>query len=395
MVSRMTAVDEQAPDEPVGAAGVDEKTVTPASVADRVPPAVVFRWAAAATLGVLVVLLSAYALYTVRSILVLVLIALFIAVSLDPAVRWLIKRGVRRSLAVTLVILAVLALFGVFIWSIVPPLVDQGGRLFADLPGFVRKLPEESKSFRELSDRYNLTDRLSQLASTLPTKIASSAVGFVQRFFGALLSTLTVLVLTIYFMVDMPRMRRGLVRLFPHRRRPQVADIINVVVDKVGGYMIGNLIISLFAGVATFLCLELLRIPFALPLAVTVAITDLIPLVGATLGAALCVLVTIFTADLWPAAVVVLVFFIVYQQVENYLIAPRVLRNTVDLSSVAVLLVALIGGSILGVVGALMSIPIAAAVKVVITPTIAAMHQPPPPAEAVPETAPGRRRSRA
>jgi predicted PurR-regulated permease PerM len=182
----------------------------------------------------------------------------------------------------------------------------------------------------------------------------------------------------------MPRLRRGLVRLFPHRRRPQVADVVNVVVDKVGAYMIGNLIISFFAGITTFLCLEVVRVPYALPLAILVAITDLIPMVGATLGAALCVLVTLFTADLWPATVVVLIYFIVYQQVENYLIAPRVLRNTVDLSSLAVLLVALLGGTVLGVVGALMAIPIAAAVKAVIAPALDAMHQPPPPAEAVP-----------
>jgi predicted PurR-regulated permease PerM len=383
----MTAV-EQKPQgrrgEPVGAAGIDE-TAEPTPVAGRVPASLVFRWAAAATLGVLVVLLTGYALYTVRSILVLVVISLFIAVSLDPAVRWLVKKGLGRPAAVTLVILFVLALFAIFIWSIVPPLVDQGSRLFSDLPGYLRKLPQESKTFRELSDRYNLTNRVSALAADLPGKVAGSAVSFVQQFLGALLSTVTVLVLSIYFMADMPRMRRGLVRLFPHRRRPQVAEIINVVVDKVGAYMIGNLIISLFAGVATFMCLAPLKVPFALPLAVTVAIADLIPLVGATLGAAFGVLVTVFTVGLWPAGVVVLVFFIVYQQVENYLIAPRVLRNTVDMPSVAVLLIALIGASVLGVVGALMSIPIAAAVKVVITPTLATMHQPPPPAEAVPE----------
>jgi predicted PurR-regulated permease PerM len=384
----MTAVEEKPQGrrgEPLGSAGIDE-TAEPTPVAGQVSPGLVFRWAAAATLGVLLVLLTGYALYTVRSILVLVVIALFVAVSLDPAVRWLVKRGLGRSTAVSLVILFVLVLFGVFIWSIVPPLVDQGGKLVSDLPGYLRKLPQQSKPFRELSDRYNLTNRLSALAADLPTRVAGSAVSFVQQFFGAVLSTVTVLVLTIYFMADMPRMRRGLVRLFPHRRRPQVAEIVNVVVDKVGAYMIGNLIISLFAGVCTFMCLALLKVPFALPLAITVAIADLIPLVGATLGAALCVLVTFFTVDLWPAGVVVLIFFIVYQQVENYLIAPRVLRNTVDLSSVAVLLVALIGGSILGVVGALMAIPIAAAVKVVITPTIATMHQPPPPAEAVSES---------
>jgi predicted PurR-regulated permease PerM len=369
-------------DAPVGAAGSDERASS-LTLAERVPPSLVFRWAAAGTVGVLVVFFVAYALYVVRSILVLVVIALFVAVSLDPAVRWLIKRGVRRSVAVTIVIAFVLGLFAVFIWSIVPPLVEQGGRLFSDLPGYLKTLSKESRAVREITDRYNLTGRLTALVADLPARLAGGAFGFVQRFFGALLSTVTVLVLTIYFMADMPRMRRGLVRLFPHRRRPQVAEIVNVVVDKVGGYMIGNLIISLFAGVSTFICLELVGVPFALPLSVTVAITDLIPMIGATLGAAICVLVSAFTVDLWPRAVIVLIFFIVYQQVENYLIAPRVLRNTVDLSSVVVLLAALIGGSVLGVVGAIMAIPIVAAVKVVISPAIATMHQPPPPVEAV------------
>jgi predicted PurR-regulated permease PerM len=363
----------------------DRAAAAPSPTAERVPPSLILKWAAAGTVGVLVVLLAAYGLYVVRGVLVLVLVGLFVAISLEPAVNWLVTKGVRRSYAVAIVVLVALALFAVFAWSIVPPIVDQGSALVADLPGYLQRLSTESRAVREITDRYNLTDRLTSLAAGLPGQLAGGAVGFVQQFLGILASTLTVVVLAIYFMADMPRMRRGLVRLFPHRRRPQVADIINVVVDKVGAYMIGNLIISLFAGVSTFLCLMLLKVPFALPLAVTVAITDLIPLIGATLGAALGVLVTFFTIGPWPGGVAVLVFFVVYQQVENYLIAPRVLRNTVDLSSVAVLLVALIGGSILGVVGALMSIPIAAAVKVVITPTIATMHQPPPPVEAVPE----------
>jgi predicted PurR-regulated permease PerM len=378
--------EEQPPggsDRPIGSAGVDE-IARPVTLAERVPPGLVFRWAVAGTLGALAVLAVAYGLYVVRGILVLVIIALFIAVSLDPAARWLIRHGVRRSYAVGIVIGVALALFAVFIWSIVPPMVEQGTTLFGNLPRYVRDLPDKSRTLRDLGERYHLTDRLSDLAATLPTKVASSALGFVQQFFGALLSTLTVLVLTIYFMADMPRLRRGLVRLFPHRRRPQVADIVNVVVDKVGAYMIGNLIISLFAGVTSFLALSLNGVPYALPLAILVAIFDLIPMIGATLGAALCVLVALFTVGLWPGTVVVLVFFILYQQVENYLIAPRVLRNTVDLSSVAVLLAALIGGTVLGVVGALMAIPIAAAVKAVMGPAIEAMHQPPPPAEAVP-----------
>jgi predicted PurR-regulated permease PerM len=362
------------------------KEVAPlVSMAERVPPGLVLRWAAAGTLGVLLVLLVAYGIYIVRGILVLVLVALFLAISLEPAVHWLVKRGVRRSFAVTIVMLVAVALFGAFLWSIVPPMVDQGGKLFADLPGYLQRLSAKSKTIREITDRYNLTDRLSALVAEIPARLAGGTVGFIQRLLGALASLLTVLALTIYFMADMPRLRRGLVRMFPPRRRPRVAEIVDVVVDKVGGYMIGNIIISLFAGASTFLCLLLVGVPFALPLAVAVAVADLIPMVGATLGAAICVLVSLFTVDLWPATVIVLLFFILYQQVENYLIAPRVLRNTVDLSSVAVLLVALIGGTVLGLVGAIMAIPIAATIKVVLSPTIAAMDQPLPPTKAVPD----------
>jgi predicted PurR-regulated permease PerM len=188
---------------------------------------------------------------------------------------------------------------------------------------------------------------------------------------------LLVVVLTIYFMLDLPRLRRGMVRLFPRQQRPRAAQAINVVVDKVGGYMIGNLIISLFAGVSSFVCLILLDIPFALPLAFFVAIADLIPMLGATIGAVGCVLVALLSGDLWPDVVVVALFFILYQQLENYIIAPRVLRNTVNLSSVAVLLAALIGGSVLGVVGALMAIPVVAAGKVLMTPMVEALDATP------------------
>ena len=115
-----------------------------------------------------------------------------------------------------------------------------------------------------------------------------------------------------------------------------------------------------------------MRVPFALPLALAVAIFDLFPMIGATLGAVVTVLVTWVTTELWPTTVVVIIFFVVYQQLENYLIAPRVLRNTVDIPAVAVLLAALIGGSVLGLVGALIAIPLAAALKVILTPVIRA-----------------------
>jgi predicted PurR-regulated permease PerM len=178
-------------------------------------------------------------------------------------------------------------------------------------------------------------------------------------------STLTVLVFTIYFMADMPRIRTGVVRLFPVDRRPRARQVVDLVVDKVGGYMIGNIIISLIAGLASFIAFSLLRVRFAVPLAFVVALCDLIPMIGATLGAVIGVTVALFSTDLWHT-VLVAAFFVAYQQLENYLIAPRVLKTTVELGAAAVLIAGLIGATVLGLVGALMAIPVAAAVNVLL-----------------------------
>ena len=353
----------------------------------------VFRSVATGTFAALVVLLAAYGVYVVRDILVLVVIALFLAVSLDPIVRWLVRRGMPRTTAVAVVFLTMVVLAVAFVWSVVPPIVDQGGRLIHDLPGYLNRLSEDSQAVRAVTDRYHLTERLSSLASGLPAQLAGGTLGFFQQFIGTVASTFTVLVLTMYFVADMPRLRTRLVRMFPRPRRRRAAEIVDVMVDKVGGYMIGNILISVFAGSASFVCLKLLGIPFALPLAVTVALADLIPMVGATLGAAVCVIVSLFTVGLWPRTVIVVLFFILYQQVENYLLVPRVFRNTVDMSSAAVLLVALVGGTLLGLAGAVMAIPIAATVKVAMSPMVASLDQPEeldrPEDEAVPEQSPG------
>jgi predicted PurR-regulated permease PerM len=278
--------------------------------------------------------LCAYGLYTVRSVLMVVVIALFLAVSLDPAVQWLLRLGLRRSTAVTIISLIVVVMVAGFMWSVVPAIVDQTGNLLANLPGYLRTLSAESKVVREVTDRYDLTDRLSALVAGIPAKLAGGAVGFVRGFIGTAASTVSLLALTLYFMADLPRIQQGLPRLFPsHRHR--VAEITDVLVEKVGGYMIGNITISLIAGAAAFVCLTVVRVPFALPLAAVVAIADLIPMIGATLGAVTCLVVSLFTVGIWPRTVIVLLFFILYQLAENYLIAPRVLRNTVDLLQLA------------------------------------------------------------
>src|SRR5689334_3029263 len=130
--------------------------------------AVVYKWAIAVGLGLLTVALAGFTVYTVRNVLIQVVIALFIAVSLDPAVRWLIRRGVKRSFAVTAIFLLTLLILALFVWSLVPPLVNQGTQLAGKLPDYVRRLPEESKAYRDIANRYGLTEKLTQYATSLP-----------------------------------------------------------------------------------------------------------------------------------------------------------------------------------------------------------------------------------
>jgi predicted PurR-regulated permease PerM len=276
---------------------------------------------------------------------------------------------------VAIIFLVVAVLIGLFLLAFLPPLIKQGNNLVRDLPAYLNGLRDRSPSLKSLEDRFHFQKSIEDFARTVPGKLGHEALSFGQRFLGALLSALLVLVLTIYFMLDLPRLRRGLVRLFPRRHRRSVNQAVNVVIDKVGSYMIGNLIVSAIAGVATFIALTAFRIPFALPLAAWVAITDLIPMVGATLGAVVCVIVAFATSSLWPHTILVVLFFVLYQQVENYLIVPRVMRSSVEMPAVAVLLAALLGGSVLGLVGALMAIPVAAALRVIAEPVLRARDE--------------------
>jgi predicted PurR-regulated permease PerM len=346
--------------------------MVPSTPPDRLKPAHLFRWGALFSLGAASTVIGLYALYTVRAILIRILIALFIAVSLDPAVRLLARRGLRRGLAVTLIFLLAIALVAGFLISVIPPLVDQFRNLVDDLPGYLARLQARSARFRELNDRFNVSDQLQGLVGTLPSRLGTGLLGFTSRVFGAVFNGLTVLVFTIYFMADMPRIRSGVVRLFPVERRPRARQVVDLVVDKVGGYMIGNIIISIIAGVASLIAFSLLGVPFPVPLAFVVALCDLIPMIGATLGAVIGVTVALFTTGLWPTTVLVAAFFIAYQQLENYLIAPRVLKTTVELGAAAVLIAGLIGATVLGLVGALMAIPVAAAFNVLLNERLVA-----------------------
>jgi predicted PurR-regulated permease PerM len=347
----------------------------PGQEGDRVRPTMLLRQGMFWGLGAAAAVATAAAVYAARDVLIRVLVALFLAISLDPAVRLLTRWRMRRGFAVLVVVLVTLGTVAVFLQAVIPTMVQQFQAMVTDFPKEVTSLQNRWARFRAIGDQFHVTSQIESVLASLPDRLSSGVFGATGRVFSAVLSTLTVAVFTVYFLADLPRLRRGAVLLVPRARRAQFSRIVDVVVDKVGAYTSGNILISLVAGLAAFAALTALRVPLAAPLAFLVAVTDLIPTIGATLGAVICVLVALPTTPLWPNTVLLAVFFVLYQLLENYVIAPRIIRKTIELRPGAVLLAGLIGGTALGLIGALMAIPIAAALTVLLSERLQARDE--------------------
>lgn len=311
-------------------------------------------------------LLLLYAVYLVRSVVTLVLVAAFLAAGLDPSVRRLEGFGLKRGQAVSVIFLAMTLFLVGFAVAIIPNLVDQVTTFATNLPSYVEDLAERNPQIREYVNQNNVSERLQSATSQIPAVIGGSfgrVLGVAGSVLGSLFKLLTLLILTIYFLLSFSRLRHGSMKLVPKTRRARVQELVDPVLEKIGGYIAGQITIALIAGVLAFIFLAIVDVPSPIALALWVSLAALIPLVGATFGAIPAVIVAFFTS--LTLGVATLVYFIVYQQIENYIIQPRVMTRAVDISPAAVLLAALIGGSLLGFVGALMAIPAAASIKLI------------------------------
>lgn len=338
-------------------------------------PMMLFRQGMFWSLGAVAAIATAAAVYAARDVLIRVLIALFLAISLDPAVRMLTRWHMRRGFAVLVVVIVTLGSVAALVWAVVPAMVQQFQTIATNLPESVTSLSARWASLRRIGEHFHLGGQIEKVLASLPDRFSGGVFGVTGRVFSGVLSTLMVAVFTVYFLADLPRLRSGAARLVPRTRRAEFNRIVNVTVDKVGAYTSGNIAISLVAGLAAFAALTALRVPFAVPLAFVVAVTDLIPTIGATLGAIICVLVALPTTPLWPNTVLLAAFFVLYQQLENYAIAPRIMRKTIELRPGAVLLASVIGGTALGLIGAVLAIPITAAVTVLLSERLQARDE--------------------
>lgn len=306
-----------------------------------------------------------YVLYLVRSTIGLVFIAIFLAVALGPAVDRARRLRIPRPVAILLVFLGLfLAIFVVGL-LVVPPVVNEVQALADDLPSYIQDV-RKNATLREYDDKYDITAKLEKQAATLPSRLGEAA-GALQSVtvgvFSTIFQLVTVLTITFFLLLDGGRIVNFLLaQMRPeHGRRARVmaADVYRAT----GGYVAGALTLATCCGITTYVVLSLLGVPFAVPLAVLMAFMDLIPLVGSTIGGVLVALVTLFS-DFPTDTIIWVVFTLGYQQFENSVLQPLVYRRAVNLHPLAVILAILVGSSLLGVLGALVAIPIAAAVQI-------------------------------
>jgi len=348
---------------------------------------------------VVAVAICLYLLYQVRKPLFWILISIFLAAALSPPVTWLAQR-MRRGFAVAVVYLCLLAVPILLIALIVPTIITEGTKFADNVPNYARDVTnfvEKNRRLRELNKDYDITSKLEDEAKKLPDRLGGAAntlrdvgLGIVNSLFALI----TILVLTAFLLANGRTWTDRIIATRPPEQRERLRRSLDRMASAVGGYVAGALLIALIAGVATYVVLLVLGVPFRAPLAVIAGLFSLIPLVGATIAAVLIAIVTLF--ENFPTATIIwIVWAIVYQQFENHVIQPQVQKRTVHVHPFITIVSVLFGATLLGVIGALVAIPVAASIQILFREyvdlrTMSIKPQPPeePPSDEAPPEEP-------
>jgi predicted PurR-regulated permease PerM len=318
------------------------------------------------TFGFLLVL---YVTWISRQVLTWILVALFLAMALNPAVEALQRRGLRhRGAAAAVTFLFVIGVIVAGGSLFVPTLVSEARGFADELPDYVRDVSEGRGALGRLSERYDLEERVREAVedggAARALGLSGTAIAVTQSVLTFIVAVVTIAFLTFFMLLEGPKWMDRFYSLLPEGSQQKWRGVGNEIYRTVGGYVTGNLLISVIAGVTSTIVLLIMDVPYAVALGLLVAILDLIPLAGATLAAIIVSTVAFLTSI--PAGIVVLIFFIVYQQIENHVLQPVVYSRTVQLSPLAILVSVLIGAKIAGVLGALAAIPVAGTIQVLL-----------------------------
>ena len=314
-------------------------------------------------------------LLSVSSTLILIVVSLFLAAGLNPLVEYLGRRGLKRSWSVLIVTLLVLVAIALFLVALVPVIADQVKAIIDNAPGWLESL-QKNRTIGRLDNRFDIMQRVQDFISkgNFGSKVFGGVLGVGLALLSALANAFIVTVLTLYFLASLPSVKRSIYRLAPASRRSGVEDIGDRIVANVGAYVSGAFIVALCAGLSSLVFLMVVGLAsYAVALAAVVTILDVIPMIGATIGAVIVTAIGFATEV--KIGIACLIFYIVYQQVENYVIYPRVMSRSVDIPGSVIVIAALVGAGLLGVVGALLAVPTAAAILLVIREVVVPRQQ--------------------
>jgi predicted PurR-regulated permease PerM len=301
-------------------------------------------------------------LLAISSVLILVVVAMFLAAGLNPAVEFFVGRGLKRSYAVLAVIVAVLVTLALFVLAIVPVISDQVAAITENAPEWFDQL-QRNQQIQELNQKYDLFDRAESYIEQggFTSSLFGGVLGVGLAVLSTLLNAFIVVVLTLYFLSSLQSTKTALYRLAPRSRRDRVSKLGDRVLHSIGGYVSGAFIVATCAGISSLIFLFVVGLgEYAVALAFVVALLDVIPMIGATIGAVIVSAIG-FATDV-KIGLACVIFYLVYQQIENYVIYPRVMSKSVDIPGAVTVIAALVGAALLGVVGALLAIPTAAAI---------------------------------
>jgi len=316
-------------------------------------PPLSYWWRVA--LVVIAVVVAVRVLATLQNILLIIIAAFVISLGMQPLLSTLETRGMRRGAGMALIVLAGLVIMAALAAAIIPTVVTQAVTALELVPELVADLEDRSPLIADLLEQVPIPGAGEGVEGGQAIEVLGSVA-------QGVFNTITLLLLVPYFAVSFPAMKSWMFRLLRRDHREDFIYIINQSTELTSNYIIGNLTISLIAGVVSFLGFSLIGLPYAVALAAWVALTDLIPGFGALIGAVPVLIVAGMTGGqefLWA-----FVLLLAYQQIENYLLAPRVMKRAVDLSPPVVIVALLVGGTLAGIVGALLALPVAALIKI-------------------------------
>lgn len=322
-----------------------------------------------ATLGALTAIVLMRALASVSQIFILILIALFLATGLNPAVEALRRRNMSRATAVAIIFTSVIAFVIFFALVVVPPVISQGTQLINKAPTLLAELTNNA-TINKLNDQYGIIDTLqTKLKSvtsdgTLLISAFGGVIGVGKSVLSGFFTFLTILVLTLYFITSLPQAVDLGLSLVPASRRERVGSLTNAIIARVGSFVGSQIVIAAMASVFVFILSIMLGLPSPIAIGMIVLVCGLIPLIGHFLG---CTIVTIIALTQSIAiGVIAFVAYVVYVQVENYVVTPRIMKRTLAVPGAVTIISALIGSSLLGLVGGLLAVPVAASIILIL-----------------------------